>query len=67
MDRAAFEFLLTGAGQDLLGEAMSAYDGTNALAVSTGLRRRFPADQVAAALTQVELRRRAASQVRAGR
>jgi hypothetical protein len=59
VDRAAFEFLLTRAGQDLLGEAMAAYDGTNALAVSTDLRRHFPADLVAAALTQVELRRRA--------
>ncbi len=59
VDRAAFEFLLSEAGQDLLVEASAALDGANALAVSARLRRRFEADQVAAALTQADLRRRA--------
>jgi SAM-dependent methyltransferase len=59
VDRAAFEFLLGEAGQDLLIEATAAFDGANALAVSARLRRRFEADQVAAALTQADLRRQA--------
>ncbi len=59
MDAAAFDFLLTSAGRALLDEAESAYDGTNALAVSTRLRQHGRPDRVSAALTQIELRRRA--------
>jgi SAM-dependent methyltransferase len=58
VDLEAFEQLLTPAGQDLLAEASSSYDSTQALAVATRLRARHPAALVAAALTQVELRQR---------
>ena len=53
------EFLLSPPGQRLLAVADEAYDGANALAVSTRLRADHDPFQVAAALTQVELRRRA--------
>jgi predicted RNA methylase len=59
MDVAEFGFLLTPAGQQLLERAQTTYDGSNALALSTSLRREYGGTHVAAALTQVELRRRA--------
>ncbi len=60
MDLDAFRWLLTDDGQDLLAAATSGTaDGTDELAVQTRLRRRASADQVAVALTQVDLRRRA--------
>ena len=59
MDGAAFEFLLTEDGQRLLAEAGSAYDGSNALAVTDRLRGEHIRSAVAAAMTQVDLRRRA--------
>jgi hypothetical protein len=59
VDGAAFDFLLTDAGQRLLAEAEAAYDGSNALAVADRLRADHVAPVVAAALTQVDLRRRA--------
>lgn len=62
MDVGAFAFLLTARGQQLLGEAMAAYDGIGALALSERLRRSdggLPAEHVAAAITQAGLRRAA--------
>lgn len=59
MERSHLEFLLTPGGQELLREAQSSYDGDNALSVGAALRQRYRAELVAAALTQVDLRRRA--------
>lgn len=59
MDLEAFSALLQPAGQRLLTEAATGYDGSNALALSRRLRRSYDAALVAAALTQIELRRRA--------
>ncbi len=69
MDLDAFRWLLTDDGQAVLAraEAATADDGSGhgsghgsgELAVQAELRRTTPADRVAAALTQVELRRRA--------
>src|SRR6476660_9120845 len=68
MDGAAFGFLLTDDGQELLRRARALYDGSdgpngstgpNPLAVASSLRKLYEPEQVAAALTQVELRRRA--------
>lgn len=61
MDGAAFGFLLTPRGQALLARAQESYDGSNVLAVATTLRRDHDAAAVAAALTQIELRRQAVS------
>lgn len=57
MDLDAFVWLLTPAGQSLLDRAASA--PSDPLRASSVLRREASADQVAAALTQVDLRRRA--------
>lgn len=61
MDLDAFRWLLSPEGQALLARAHEVYDGHpgHALEASTYLRRHATAEQVAAALTQVELRRRA--------
>lgn len=60
MDLDAFRWLLTDDGQVLLGRATEATAGDAApLAVQTALRRTADPAHVAAALTQVELRRRA--------
>ena len=61
MDGAAFGFLLTPRGQALLARAQASYDGSNVLAVATTLRRDHDAAAVAAAMTQIELRRQAVS------
>ena len=67
MDLEAFRWLLSPAGQALLDRAHEVYDeqGGDPLRVSTVLRRDAAPDatpdRVAAALTQVELRRRAAA------
>lgn len=59
MDGATFEFLLSDAGRPLLIEAEATYDGSNALAVADRLRADYQGPVVAAAMTQVDLRRRA--------
>ena len=59
VDLEAFTALLRPAGQQLLTEAADGYDGANALDLSQRLRRSYDPAVVAAALTQVELRRRA--------
>ncbi|WP_310964983.1 class I SAM-dependent methyltransferase [Nocardioides terrisoli] len=59
MDVATFEWLLTDEGRALL-DAAGRAEG-DALTVGATLRREHDGDRVAAALTQVELRRRAAS------
>ncbi|HEY7042563.1 MAG TPA: SAM-dependent methyltransferase [Nocardioidaceae bacterium] len=65
MDPVAFGFLLTPAGQALLRRTEAAYDegaeGHNELALARALRREYDAGHVSAALTQVELRRRASA------
>jgi SAM-dependent methyltransferase len=57
MDLDAFRWLLTEPGQRLLARAIAVSE--DALAASTMLRREATAEQVAAALTQASLRRRA--------
>ncbi len=59
MDGAAFEYLLSGPGQGLLREVESAYAEADALVVGSRLRSRHDPAYVAAALTQVRLRRKA--------
>lgn len=59
MDLDAFRWLLTPAGQSLLERAASA--PADPLQASSALRREASAEHVAAALTQVDLRRRAAA------
>lgn len=61
MDLDAFRWLLSEPGQALLARAVMVYDGQpeHALGASTRLRRDHSPEQVAAAMTQVELRRRA--------
>ncbi len=61
MDLDTLAALRSQSGQALLGLVDGAYDGHNALAVSASLRTANRPDVVAAALTQVELRRRAAA------
>ncbi|MGH3314553.1 MAG: class I SAM-dependent methyltransferase [Nocardioidaceae bacterium] len=51
--------LLSGQGQDLLARAAREYDGSDALALGSRLRRRYDSGLVAAALSQLELRRKA--------
>ncbi|MGH3472352.1 MAG: THUMP-like domain-containing protein [Nocardioidaceae bacterium] len=60
MEVDVFRRLLTGEGQRLLAEATAAYDEREALALSMRLRRTYDADLVAAAMSQIELRGRAA-------
>ncbi len=57
MDLASFRWLITEEGQQLLAVATEAAD--DSLATQTALRRTTSAEHVAAALTQVQLRRRA--------
>jgi hypothetical protein len=61
VDLDAFRWLLSEPGQALLARAVMVYDGQpeHALGASTRLRRDHSPEQVAAAMTQVELRRRA--------
>ena len=61
MDLAALRWLLSEEGQALLARAHEVYDGQpdHALAAATRLRRDHSPEHVAAAMTQVELRRRA--------
>jgi hypothetical protein len=61
MDLDAFRWLLTDEGQQLLADASSAGSpgSEDELALQTELRKRASAAQVAVALTQVELRRKA--------
>jgi len=54
----AFQALLTPAGERLLGR-LAGYDEAQALVTATALRREYPAELVAAALTQARLRQRA--------
>jgi SAM-dependent methyltransferase len=59
VDAAVLQYLMAPAGRELLAAVDAAFDGTNALAVSARLRATYEPEQVAVALTQVELRRRA--------
>lgn len=59
MEIAAFRALFTPAGQRLLATACADYDEAKLVTLGTALRREHPAELVAAALTQAELRRRA--------
>ncbi len=59
MDAAAFEFLLTAVGQALLVEAEGASGSAAELSVGRQLRAAHDPAYVAAAMTQVDLRRRA--------
>jgi hypothetical protein len=59
VDRELFRQLLTPTGQDLLAQAAAAYDERSAVDLASRLRRSYPGDLVAAALTQVALRRQA--------
>jgi len=60
VDLDAFRWLLTDEGQAVLARAEEATaEGAEELAVQSELRRTTPADRVAAALSQAELRRRA--------
>ncbi len=61
MDLEAFRWLLSEDGRSLLARAEDVYDGQpdRALEAATVLRREATPEQVAAAMTQVELRRRA--------
>ncbi len=65
MDLDAFRGLLTPAGQELLARAHEVYDevGGDPLRTATVLRRHAGADAAAAALTQVELRRKAVAKL----
>ncbi|MDN5854456.1 MAG: class I SAM-dependent methyltransferase, partial [Actinomycetia bacterium] len=58
-----FERLLAPAGQDLLRAAEAAHGSEPELALGTRLRRTYDADLVAAALTQVRLRAKAAAKL----
>ena len=59
MDLTEFDRLLTDGGRELLGELAALSTPVDPLTASTRLRTRFPAELVAAALTQDRLRRRA--------
>jgi hypothetical protein len=61
VDLAELEYLLSSAGQQLLAAVAAAYDGANALQVSAALRASYEPSRVAAAMSQVSLRRRAAA------
>ncbi len=58
VDSAAFGFLLSPDGRELLRSAEAIYDGSNALAVASSLRKNFESSHVAAAITLTGLRRR---------
>jgi SAM-dependent methyltransferase len=60
MDASTVEFLRAPAGAALMNRIAAEYDDAGALALSSRLRDEFPAEHVAAALTQVGLRRKAA-------
>jgi hypothetical protein len=57
VDTGALQYLLSAAGRDLLGAVDAAYDGGNALQVSAALRSSHEAAHIAAAMSQVSLRR----------
>lgn len=59
VDIATLDYLRSPAGRELLVAVTTAYDDDNALQVSAGLSNRYSSDHVAAAMTQVRLRRRA--------
>ncbi len=59
MHIATLQALLSPGGRALLGLLEQEYDGGSALALSDRLRREHPAELVAAAMTQLDLRRRA--------
>lgn len=59
MDVATLAWLLTADGQALLAEAESRYNEGDALKIGVDLRKRYAPGQVAAALSQTELRQRA--------
>lgn len=59
MDLPTLRALLTPDGLRLLDEVEREYDGSNTLALSARFRRDHPAELVAAALTQADLRRQA--------
>jgi hypothetical protein len=61
MEVAELDYLLSSAGRELLGAVGAAYDGLNALQVSAALRSAFEPAHIAAALSQVALRREARS------
>jgi SAM-dependent methyltransferase len=60
VDVEELDYLLSSGGQRLLAAVTAAYDGTNALRVSAELRASHQPTMVAAALSQVALRRQAA-------
>lgn len=59
MDVAELDYLLSPDGGQLLSAVTAAYDGSNALPVSAALRAAYEPSHVAAALSQVALRRQA--------
>lgn len=59
MDAETVEFLRSAEGRALLQQIDGEYDGSNALTVSARLRHDYSAPYIAAALTQVGLRRKA--------
>ncbi len=61
VDLATLEYLRTPAGRELLGTVSATYDGDNALSVSTALRASYEPGVIAAALSQVALRRHGAA------
>lgn len=63
VDLDALDYLLSPAGQDLLRAADDAYDGGNALQAAASLRSSHEPAHVAAAMSQVALRRDAAAKL----
>jgi predicted RNA methylase len=61
VDADALQYLLGPAGHDLLAAVDAAYDGANALQVSAALRSSYQPARIAAAMSQVALRRDAAT------
>jgi SAM-dependent methyltransferase len=59
VDLAALDYLLSPEGRQLLAVVEAAYDADNALQVSARLRSQYAPEHIAAALSQVALRRRA--------
>jgi THUMP domain-like len=60
VDLTALDYLLSPEGRQLLTVVEAAYDADNALRVSAALRPQYAPEHIAAALSQVTLRRRAA-------